>query len=173
MQKLNDRWMRIIGVPVLALAGQWMMYGYTNVPYPDDWRIPIFFVAGTVIVWECNRIGIIFSRRRFPELTQTPLRVVYQLLWFILFCAIIRITQTYIYQLVGLWHSDEYFQFRPYFFNTLVSVAGTTQVAAYFEGVYLYQRWKHSYSEAQELKKSELAESVRIAKNTNKPSFSI
>ena len=139
MQKLNDKWMRIIGVPVLALTGQWMMYGYTNIPYPDDWRIPLFFILGTVIVWECNRLGIIFSRRKYPELGQTPMRVLYQILWFIIFSSIVRITQTYLYQYIGLWHSDNYFEFKPYFFNTLVSVVGTVQVAAYYESVYLYQ----------------------------------
>src|SRR3954447_21582938 len=124
MQKLNDKWMRLVGVPLLALSGQWMMYGYTNLPIPDDWRIPFFFILGTVIVWETNRLGIIFSRRKFPELTQTRQRVLYQLTWFILFSSAIRFLQTFIYQLTGLWHSEETLQLRPYFFNALVSIVG-------------------------------------------------
>src|SRR5215207_2826495 len=117
MQKLNDKWMRLVGVPLLAFMGQWMMYGYTNLPYPDDWRIPFFFMLGTMVVWEANRWGIIFSRRRFPELTQTRQRVVYQLIWFIIFSCLIRFLQTFIYQLAGIWHVDETLQLRPYLFN--------------------------------------------------------
>jgi sensor histidine kinase YesM len=171
MQKLNDNWMRIIGVPVLAFTGQWMMYGYTNVPYPDDWRIPAFFIMGSVIVWETNRWGIIFSRRHYPELTQTPQRVLFQLAWFVVFASVIRITQTFFYHLIGLWHSVDYFQFKPYFFNTLVSVLGTVQVAAVFEGIYLYRRWKVSYTEAQELKKANLQSQLDSLKSQINPHF--
>ncbi len=171
MQQLNDKWMRIIGVPLLALAGQWGMYGYTNVPYPDDWRIPVFFVIGSVVVWECNRQGIIMSRRRYPELGQTIHRVVFQLIWFTVFAALVRITQTFFYHRIGLWPSEDYFLFKPYFFNTLVSVVGTIQVAAVFEGIYLYRRWKVTYTEAVELKKANLQSQLESLKMQINPHF--
>lgn len=171
MQKLNDRWMRIIGVPLLALGGQWAMYGYTNTPYPDDWRIPLFFVLGSVLVWESNRWGIIFSRRRYPELAQTRQRVLYQLTWFIVVSSAIRITQTLFYQLIGLWHSAGFLEFKPYFFNTLVSVVGTIQIAIVYEGIYLYQRWKIAYTETQELKKVNLQSQLDSLKTQINPHF--
>ncbi|GAB4036059.1 sensor histidine kinase [Spirosoma gilvum] len=171
MQPLSDKWMRMLGVPLLALAGQWAMYGYTNVPYPDDWRIPFFFVLGSVLVWETNRWGIIFSRRRYPEQAQTWQRVLYQLSWFIVFASFIRITQTWFYQQIGLWHSAQLFEFKPYFFNTLVSVVGTVQIAAVYEGIYLYQRWRISYDEAQELKKVNLQSQLDSLKTQINPHF--
>lgn len=171
MPSLNDKWMRLLGVPLLALLGQWMMYGYTNVPYPDDWRIPVFFVLGTWLVWECNRQGIIQSRRRFPELTKTRQRVLYQLVWFVVGASLIRISQTLLYQLFGLWATDDYLQIKPYFFNTLVSVAGTVQLAAYYEGVYLYQRWQVSFSETVELKKQNLQSQLDSLKTQINPHF--
>lgn len=171
MQPLTDKWMRILGVPLLALVGQWAMYGYTNVPYPDDWRIPFFFVLGSVLVWETNRWGIIFSRRRYPEQTQTWQRVLYQLSWFIVFASLIRITQTWFYQQIGLWHSTELFEFKPYFFNTLVSVVGTVQIAAVYEGIYLYQRWRITYEEAEELKKVNLQSQLDSLKTQINPHF--
>lgn len=171
MQPLTDKWMRILGVPLLALVGQWAMYGYTNVPYPDDWRIPFFFVLGSVLVWETNRWGIIFSRRRYPEQTQSWQRVLYQLSWFIVFASLIRITQTWFYQQIGLWHSTELFEFKPYFFNTLVSVVGTVQIAAVYEGIYLYQRWRITYEEAEELKKVNLQSQLDSLKTQINPHF--
>lgn len=171
MQKLNDKWMRLIGIPLLALAGQWMMYGYTNVSYPNDWRIPFLFILGTVVVWEINRRGIILSRRRYPDLTQTRQRVLYQLIWFLIFSSLIRITQTFFYHIIGLWPSEDYLLFKPYFFNTLVSVVGTIQLAAYYEGVYLYQRWKVSFTEAQELKKANLQSQLDSLKTQINPHF--
>ncbi|MGA0559815.1 sensor histidine kinase [Larkinella sp. VNQ87] len=171
MQKLNDTWMRLVGVPLLALIGQWTMYGYTNVPYPDDWRIPFFFILGSVLVWETNRWGIILSRRKYPELTQTLRRIVYQLSWFVFFASLIRITQTFFYELIGIWPSEESLLFKPYFFNTLVSVVGTVQIAAYYEGVYLYQRWKITYTEAQELKKVNLQSQLDSLKTQINPHF--
>ena len=171
MQRLNDTWMRILGVPLLALAGQWLMYGYTNVPYPDDWRIPVFFILGSSIVWECNRRGIIVSRRRYPDLTQTIRRVLFQLGWFIVFAGIIRISQTFLYHRIGLWPLEDYLLFKPYFFNTLVSVVGTVQVAAVFEGIYLYQRWKLTYTETLELKKTNLQSQLDSLKMQINPHF--
>ncbi|MFD2572019.1 sensor histidine kinase [Spirosoma soli] len=171
MQQLNDKWMRLVGVPLLALTGQWMMYGYTNVSYPDDWRIPLFFLLGTVLVWECNRWGIIFSRRRYPELAQTRQRVFYQLVWFLVCCCVIRITQTFFYHQIGLWPSEDYLLFKPYFFNTLVSLVGTIQLAACYEGIYLYQRWKVSFTEAQELKKVNLQSQLESLKTQINPHF--
>ncbi|XWW44916.1 histidine kinase [Fibrella sp. USSR17] len=171
MQRLNDKWMRIAGVPLLALIGQWMMYGYTNTPYPNDWRIPFFFTIGAVLVWESNRLGIILSRRRYPELAQTLKRIVYQLIWFVVFCSLIRITQTFIYQLIGLWQDSSASSFQPYFFNTLVSVVGTIQVAAVLEGIYLYQRWQVMYTETQELKKVNLQSQLDSLKTQLNPHF--
>ncbi|GAB3945771.1 hypothetical protein GCM10028805_15410 [Spirosoma harenae] len=171
MQQLNDKWMRVLGVPLLALTGQWAMYGYTMMPYPDDWRIPFFFVLGSVIVWEVNRWGIIFSRKRYPEQSQTWRRVLYQLAWFIVFASAVRITQTWFYQRIGLWHSSDFLEFKPYFFNTLVSVVGTIQIAAVYEGIYLYQRWRIAYTEAQELKKVNLQSQLDSLKTQINPHF--
>ncbi len=170
-QRLDDTWMRWVGVPLLALAGQWVMYGYTNLPYPDDWRIPLFFIFGTIVVWECNRWGIIFSRRRFPDLAQTRQRVLFQLAWFLVFSSLIRITQTVVYQAIGLFPGEDYRLFKPYFFNTLVSVAGTIQVAAFFEGIYLYRRWRVAYTEGQELKKANLQSQLESLKTQINPHF--
>jgi sensor histidine kinase YesM len=171
MQTVNDKWIRIVGVPLLALTGQWMMYGYVNVPYPDDWRIPFFFIVGAILVWEINRQGIMLSRRRFPDLAQTRQRILYQLIWFFIFCSIIRVTQTFIYHLIGLWPNEDYLLFKPYFFNTFVSVVGTIQLAAYYEGVYLYQRWKVAYTETQELKKVNLQSQLDSLKSQINPHF--
>ena len=171
MQQLNDRWMRVLGVPVLALVGQWMMYGYTNVPYPNDWRIPLFFVLGAIIVWEINRIGILRSRRRYPELAQTWKRVLFQLGWFAVCSTLVRIAQTFIYQSFGLWHTADTFVFSAYFFNALVSVVGTIQIAVVFEGIYLYERSKVSYIEAQELKKASLQNQLNSLKTQLNPHF--
>ncbi|CCH52706.1 signal transduction histidine kinase, LytS [Fibrisoma limi BUZ 3] len=171
MQQLNDKWMRIVGVPLLALTGQWIMYGYTNVPYPDDWRVPFFFLLGSVLVWECNRWGIIYSRRRYPELAQTLRRVLYQLIWFITFSSLIRIAQTFIYHQLDLFPTEDYFLFKPYFFNTLVSVVNTVQIAAVFEGIYLYRRWKMSFIETEQLKKVNLQTQLDSLKTQINPHF--
>lgn len=171
MQRLNDTWMRVVGVPVLALISQWMMYGYTDTPYLADWRSPVFFVLGSVVVWECNRWGIILSRRRYPELAQTRQRVLYQIVWFVVFASLVRVAQTSIYYAIGLWYSGSDIQFGPFFFNTLVSVVGTVQIAAVFEGIYLYRRWKVSYTEAQELKKANLQGQLESLKSQINPHF--
>lgn len=139
--------------------------------YPSDWRNPFFFVVGAILVWECNRAGIILSRRRYTELAQTRQRVIFQIEWLILFCSLIRITQTFFYQVIGLWHPTGHFEFQPYFFNTLVSVVATIQVAAVLEGIYLYRSWPVSYTETQELKKISLQSQLESLKTQLNPHF--
>ncbi len=171
MKKLNDKWTRLVGVPLIALFGQWVMYGYTNVPYPEDWKIPFFFVLGAVFVWEVNRIGIIYSRRKFPELIHTRQRILYQALWFTIGAFAVRVVQTYFYQLFAVWDYVDYTHFKPYFFNALVSLVGTIQIATVFEGFYVYRLWRVSYKEAQELKKANLQSQLDSLKAQINPHF--
>jgi sensor histidine kinase YesM len=171
MKKLKDKWVRWAGVPLLALLGQWTMYGYTNVPYPNDWKIPFFFVLGGVLVWEVNRIGIIRSRRKFPELAQTRQRVLFQLTWFIIGAFLVRVAQTYFYYVFTVWDYVDYTKAGPYLYNTLVAFAGTIQFAMIFEGIYLYKRWRVSYKETLELKKANLQSQLDSLKAQINPHF--
>jgi sensor histidine kinase YesM len=171
MKKLNDKWVRLVGVPLIALLGQWTMYGYTNVPYPNDWKVPFFFVLGGVLVWEVNRIGIIRSRRKYPELAQTRQRVLFQLVWFAVGALLVRSAQTYFYYKFTVWDYVDYTKVGPYFFNTLVAFIGTIQFAMVFEGVYLYKRWRVSYKETQELKKANLQSQLDSLKAQINPHF--
>jgi hypothetical protein len=171
MQRLHDGSLRLLGVPLLALIGQWTMYGYTNVPYPADWRIPALFVLGAVLVWECSRWGIILSRRRFPDLDQTPQRVGFQVVWFVLAASLVRVSQTAFYQAIDLFPGEDFFLFKPYFFNTLVVVVGTVLIAAVFEGLYLYRRWQVAFTETEELKKANLQSQLESLKTQINPHF--
>ncbi len=171
MNSLNDTWMRISGIPLMAFLGQWGMYGYTGVPYPNDWRVPVFFVLASIVVWEGSRWGILISRRRYPELTQTARRILFQLGWFVVCASLVRVSQTYLYHRIGLWPSEDYFLLKPYFFNTLVSVVMTVQVAAAFEAIYLYQRWKQTYTETQELKRTNLQSQLESLQMQINPHF--
>ena len=163
--------MRLLGVPVIALLGQWMMYGYTNQPYPNDWKIPFYFVLGAILVWEVNRIGIIRSRNKYPELAQTRQRVLFQVVWFILGSLTVRVAQTYFYHKFKVWNYVDYTHIRPYFFNTLVSLTSTVQIAMVFEGIYLYRRWRVSFKETQELKKAHLQSQLDSLKAQINPHF--
>ena len=167
---MKDGWVRLAGVPVLALLGQWMMYGYTNLPYPTDWRIPVFFVLGAVAVWETSRLGIRLARQRYPGLTQTTRRIVFQLVWFVGCASFVRLTQTGLYEFLGWWTTDD-FQLKPYFFNTLVAVVGALQLAAVYEGIYLYQCWQLAYSEAFEWKQQHLQSQLDSLKTQINPHF--
>ena len=171
MRKLNDKWTRLVGVPIIALLGQWIMYGYTNLPYPNDWKIPFFFVLGAVLVWEVNRVGILHSRKKFPELIQTRQRILFQIGWFMIASLLVRVVQTYFYQEFKVWDYVDYTHFKPYFFNTLVSLFGTVQIAMVFEGIYIYRLWKVSYQESQELKKANLQSQLDSLKAQINPHF--
>jgi sensor histidine kinase YesM len=170
VEKLNDKWFRIIGIPLIAFFGDWIFYDEINRQHGQSFWLDV--AAGTIessLLWTIARHGIIRSRRRFPDLNQTRQRLGYQIVWFFITTAVFRFGTSFLYDVTLLW--GYHYTAMRYVYNIAASIFCVIPIAAIFEGIYLYRHWKVTYYEAEELKKINLQTQLESLKEQVKPHF--
>ncbi|RAJ93998.1 histidine kinase [Larkinella arboricola] len=170
MEKLNDRWLRIIGILVVALVANFVFYQPDNGPEDISWfnALLISLIEWTVLL-EVNRQGILLARRHFPRLNQTRNRILLELSWFVVATVLQRVTVTYLYDVTQFWGYP--LPGGTYWVTTLVSFLFTLPIAAIYEGQHLYRQWWATYYEAEQLKKENLQSQLDSLKAQINPHF--
>lgn len=170
MEKLNDRWLRIIGILVVALVANFVFYQPDNGPEDIGWfhALLISLIEWTVLL-EVNRQGMLLARRHYPRLNQTRKRILLELSWFVVATIIQRVTVTYIYDVTQFWGYP--LPGGTYWVTTLVSFLFTLPIAAIYEGQHLYRQWWATYYEAEQLKKENLQSQLDSLKAQINPHF--
>ena len=167
---LNDRWFRLIGIPLIALLGDWIFYDEINrqhgLPFWTDYLVSLVEVS---LLWTISRYGILRSRRRYPTLSQTRQRVIFQALWFLLVTSLFRLLTSTLYDLTMIWG----YHYTPlrYLYNIAVGLFCVIPVAAIYEGLYLYRQWRVTYYEVEELRKMTLQTQLESLREQVKPHF--
>lgn len=167
---LNDRWFRLAGIPLIALLGDWIFYDEINRqhgwPFWIDYLVSLVEVS---LLWTISRYGIYQSRRRYPTLSQTRQRVIFQALWFVFITGLFRLMTSTLYDLTFIWG----YHYTPlrYLYNIAVGIFCVVPIAAIYEGLYLYRQWRMTYYEAEELKKINLQTQLESLKEQVKPHF--
>ncbi|WP_420151050.1 sensor histidine kinase [Spirosoma sp.] len=170
MVRLNDKWFRLVGIPVLALLGNWVFYDEINRQHNQQlWVDWIFSLLEVSLLWTLARYGILRARRRHPALSETRQRIQYQVVWFLGVTACLRLLTTFLYDITMFWG----YHYTPirYVYNVAVGFFCIVPLAAIYEGMYLYLQWTVTYQEAQELKKINLQTQLESLKEQVKPHF--
>ncbi|QDK83831.1 histidine kinase [Spirosoma sp. KCTC 42546] len=170
MIRLNDKWFRLVGIPAMALLANWIFYDEINRQHNQKFWIDwVFSLLEVSLLWTFSRYGILRSRRRYPDLSQTRQRILFQILWFLCITASFRLLTTFLYDVTMFWG----YHYTPirYIYNVAVGLFGIVPVAAIYEGMYLYRQWTVTYYEAQELKKINLQTQLESLKEQVKPHF--
>ena len=170
MSKLNDKWFRIITIPVVALVANFVFYQPDNDIQHISWLkgLVISLIEWTILL-EVNRQGIRVARRQFPRLNQTKQRIGLELAWFVMATVIHRVIVTYLYDITQFWGYP--LPGGTYWVTTLVSFLFTLPVAAIYEGQHLYHQWWITYYEAEQLKKENLQSQLDSLKAQINPHF--
>ncbi|GAB3319479.1 histidine kinase [Larkinella ripae] len=170
MEKLNDRWLRVLGILVVSLVANFVFYQPDNGPEDISWfnALLISLIEWTILL-EVNRQGILLARRKFPRLNQTTRRILLELGWFVGATIIQRVTVTYIYDVTQFWGYP--LPGGTYWVTTLVSFLFTLPIAAIYEGQHLYRQWWATYYEAEQLKKENLQSQLDSLKAQINPHF--
>ncbi|MBD2754937.1 sensor histidine kinase [Spirosoma validum] len=170
MIRLNDKWFRLVGIPAMALLGNWIFYDEINRQHNQQvWIDWIFSLLEVSLLWTQARYGILRARRRYPTLSETRQRILYQVVWFLAVTACLRLLTTFIYDVTMFWG----YSYTPirYVYNVAVGFFCIIPIAAIYEGMYLYRQWTVTYYEAQELKKINLQTQLESLKEQVKPHF--
>jgi len=170
MEKLNDKWLRLAGVPLVAILGNFIFYLPENTLNDIAvWKGLLFSLIECVLFWEVSRLGIILARKRYPHLKETRFRILYVALWYMVSTVLMRVGITYLYDITLFWGYP--MTLRSYWINVLVPFTFTVPIAAIYEAKYLYRQWWATYYEAEQLKKENLQSQLDSLKAQINPHF--
>lgn len=169
MKTLNDTWLRVAGIPFMAVLGQWLFFDSRGIamkqPVLQRYSLSIVTV---VLLWELCRQGILFARRQYPDAGQEARRIGLQLLLFVGATVAVRILMAGLVALLGL---KLYPDWTNFVYNVLITVLSIIPIAAIYEIIYFYQRWKTTYVEAEELRKINLQAQLESLRTQVNPHF--
>jgi hypothetical protein len=159
MEKLNDKWFRIIGIPTVAIVGQMLFF-------PDmvfSGRYPLSKVFGmsllvAVLTWETNRLVLIAVRRRLSGLKNTFKRLVSIFFLMFFLTAILSSTIVYINSALNVWGFRA--TWRVYLTAFIVRFSIVILLGAIYEGIYFFRQWKQIYRETLMLKRHNLQSEI-------------
>lgn len=170
MDKLNDRWLRLVGVPLIAIVSNFIFFQPDNdARHISRWMALGVSLIECVLVWEVARVGITWARRRYPRLNQTTPRILTQVIWFIVTTVLQRIAIVYVYDITQFWGYS--MTERAYWVNALIPLLFVVPIATIYEARYLYRQWWATYYEAEQLKKEALQSQLDSLKAQINPHF--
>jgi len=170
-RKLNDGWFRFFGIPLIALMGNIIFYN-RNDSGDERFGFGIIFLlslAETMIIWEANRMIIIYYRRKFPSLDQTKKRLIRIGIGCLIITLILRVLNIYLYDATMLWGYR--FPLEGYLHSVFVALLLVVILAGIYEGIYYYSQWQKTAVEAEALKKENLQTRLDSLKTQINPHF--
>ena len=168
--RLNDLWLRIVGIPLVSLAttltfsaNLWME------DHSQFWKT--FFISAViaVFIWETCRIILIRVRNRFPGIEQTSKRVFFSHLLYLPACIIITGIILFILERIRFW--NYHLGWYDWFKNITICYLFVILIAFIYEAVYYYRMWLNVIVETEELKKTGMQCQLDSLKNQISPHF--
>lgn len=167
---LNDKWARIIGIPVIVIL---LVLLSDNRRIEGSFKILVFSIAKyfayVIIYWECSRFIFLYMRSKFPHLKETAKRIVVQSLVIFIFIIIAG------FIIAGLNYYYPNGDREPFLgeYEDIIrkSLVLMGIVIVIYECAYFFGRWEHSLYESERLKKESLISQLELLKNQISPHF--
>lgn len=169
---LNDRQLRLWGIPVSVLA---LLIAQMQVYFPGRydlfWKYALISILYTGLLWEVSRWLLIKIRIRFPGLTGTRKRILTTL---VVFTLAIAIGQSIVIGLIIL------FDIKPptwtsfgqtWIINFLSSLFFIVLVGGIYEAQYFFVHYVSTLHKSEGLKKQQVQQQLEALKNKVNPHF--
>lgn len=168
---LNDKHLRIWGIPVMVVAVLLLQMPFY---FPGRWdlffRYAVVSVAFTVLMWEIARVIVVRFRQRLPGLDQTKQRIAWQ---FCTFCVQLGIGQWLLTKMVirlGWSISEEPF-LKVWLINFAYSLFFIVLIVGIYEAIYFFGQYKSTLQKAEYLKKQQAQQRFDALKTRVNPHF--
>lgn len=170
-EKLNDKWFRFFGVPVIGLMGHIIFFNRNDSGAEQFGFLTIYILSmlETVVLWEVNRLIVLHFRNRYIGLQQTPKRIIYTLSVCILVTIALRTAHIYLYDKSLFWGYR--FPLEGYMHSIFVAILFVVIIAGIYEGVYYFRMWKNTAVEAEALRAENLQTELDLLKVQLDPHF--
>lgn len=170
--QLNDRWFRILGIPLIAYMSHVIFYN-ENHGVSDErftgFQVFLISMGEALILWEANRQVLKLARTKFPEIAQSKQRILMQLLACMTVTVLIRYLNVWFYDQTLFW--GYIFPPEGYLYSIFVGLMYVIIVAGIYEGLYYFQKWKQLFSETEALKRENLQTQLDSLKSQINPHF--
>jgi len=170
--QLNDLWFRLTGIPVIAYMSHLIFFNENHGAADErftSWQVILISMVEAWILWEANRLVLIYWRRKYPELSQSRSRIISQFLGCMLVTILIRYINVWFYDQTFFWG----YMFPPegYLYSIFVGLLYVIIVAGIYESLYYFHKWKQLFSEAEALKRENLQTQLDSLKAQINPHF--
>lgn len=171
--QLDDRLMRLIGIPLVGFLIPLLFFGDTLqnglVAYLPAW---ISSAAHTVIYWEGSRLIYIQTRRWFPMVAQTTRRLLWLAGLTLVFSVVVSVLLCYRLNELINWYFPNTVGSR----SSLIEEYKATLVPliiclAIYECIFYFQQLRAALHEAEQLKQANLQSQLETLKNQVNPHF--
>ena len=170
MEKLKDKWYRIIGIPVVSLISNIIFYYDMNQRHGFSfWLDYLYTLATAFIIWETNRKIILYTRKKFRLYTQSKKRIIRTTTGIVLSTSVIMILISAFYDLTDYWGYD--YTVKNYLYNIFSALTYAVIIGGIYEGIYYFRKWKSVELQAEMLKKENLQTQLDSLKQQVNPHF--
>lgn len=154
----------LIGIPIVSFAMPLLFFRATLADgllvYLPNWGISFIY---TIAYWFSIRSIFILMRRRFGGHQQIRKRIFYTTLLVVIVFFVLN-------NVIGLFHRHDYNKITDFDYN-VASFTITALVSAIYESIFLYDRWKRSIMEAEQLRRENVESQLAGLKNQVNPHF--
>lgn len=167
---LNDRWFRVIGIPVVALVANVLFFYNKGEHHPTSFLTAyLHSVFHAWLIWEISRGMILWARRKFSSFEESNKRINYTLILVSLTTMSAMAVICAIYDITGFW--GYHFTYQKYIYNVFVALMYAVIIGGIYEGIYFWRKWREVFVEAEALKKSNLQSQLDSLKGQINPHF--
>jgi two-component system, LytTR family, sensor kinase len=168
---INDKWLMLIGIPLVSLLISFMMFHERIVAQPSSLLgcFPIALIY-TSAFWFCLRGVTMFCRDRYFEASQVKKRLLVQFVLVLITYAVVKTVidffiEDWTHAFFGFDHEQESFGM------TLSSLTVAFLVLAIYESIFYFSQFQASLLEQERLKKEQIASQLEGLRNQVNPHF--
>ena len=165
---LNDKWLRIIGIPVVGTIMHVVFDGWPRAYDGLFWEHYLFGLFITLTLWEGNRANILLLRRLLPRYEQTTRRLVLQTLGSIGFTLVASVFLNELHRLLlggPLCAKGEFFSMF------LLKLVPTFMVTSVYESSYFFGEWKRNLQRSEALARAGIQGELEALQRQLDPHF--
>jgi hypothetical protein len=170
MNRLNDKWYRIIGIPLVALVSNIIFYYDMNEKHGFSFLTDYLYTLVTCfILWEANRQVILYTRGRFASYRQSHKRILWTTIGVVSITAAIMTLISAFYDVTNWWGYE--YKLKNYLYNNFAAITYCVIIGGIYEGIYYFRKWRTIEVEAALLKKENLQSQLDGLKQQVSPHF--
>ena len=166
MIKLKEVYVRWIGIPILSVIINTMVKHPSDDPY---WVQLLMTMVFTGVFWNGAYLIFQIHRKAFPEINQTPKRIIYTILtlatFLLVMASVIRLSLGIITfgEIAADW--------TRIFDKAEVNFIAAFMIGSVYESVYFFEKWKVTIKQNEALKNQQVRTQFEVLQNQMSPHF--